>query len=52
MNGNKFFLDTNIILKIPDSIIAGSAIAFEIPLVTADKGFKKISKLTIDFYNK
>ena len=39
-------------LKIPDSIIAGSAIAFEIPLVTADKGFKKISKLTIDFYNK
>ena len=38
-------------LKIPDIIIAASSIALEIPLVTADKGFKQISELTIDFYN-
>ncbi len=39
-------------LKIPDSIIAASSISLEIPLVTSDKGFKPITELQIDFYNK
>jgi predicted nucleic acid-binding protein len=39
-------------LKIPDTIIAATAISLEIPFVTADKGFKQVSELTIDFYNK
>ena len=39
-------------LKIPDTIIAATSISLGIPLVTADKGFKPISELTIDLYNK
>ena len=39
-------------LKIPDTIIAATSIGLGIPLVTADKAFKKISELTIDIYNK
>ena len=38
-------------LKIPDSIIAATAINIEIPLVTSDKDFKLINELQIDFYN-
>ena len=39
-------------LKIPDTIIAATSISLEIPLVTADKEFKKVSELTLDIYNK
>jgi len=39
-------------LKIPDAIVAATSINLGIPLVTADKGFKKIQELSIDFYNK
>jgi predicted nucleic acid-binding protein len=39
-------------LKIPDTIIAATSISLGISLVTADKGFKQISELTIDLYNK
>ncbi|MEO6219814.1 MAG: type II toxin-antitoxin system VapC family toxin [Ginsengibacter sp.] len=39
-------------LKIPDSIIAATAVSLDIPLVTSDKGFKQITELSIDFYNK
>ncbi len=39
-------------LKIPDSIIAATAVSLDIPLVTSDKGFKKITELEIDLYNK
>ncbi len=39
-------------LKIPDLIIAATSINLEIPLVTADSGFKRIAELQIDFYNK
>ena len=39
-------------LKIPDSIIAATSVSLGIPLVTADKGFKKVSELTLDIYNK
>ena len=33
------------ILKIPDTIIAASALYYDIPLLTADKEFKKIKEL-------
>ena len=39
-------------LKVPDSIIVATSINLGIPLVTADKAFKKISEIAIDFYNK
>jgi predicted nucleic acid-binding protein len=34
-------------LRLPDSIIAASAVAFEVPLVTADRGFSKIEELDL-----
>ena len=34
-------------IKLPDSIIAASAIAFNLPLITADKGFKKVQHLDL-----
>lgn len=39
-------------LKIPDLIIAATAVSLDIPLITSDKGFKQITELEIDFYNK
>ncbi|MGN6247705.1 MAG: type II toxin-antitoxin system VapC family toxin [Ginsengibacter sp.] len=39
-------------LKIPDAIVAATSIHLGLTLVTADKEFKKISDLSIDFYNK
>ncbi len=39
-------------LKIPYTIIAATSISLGIPLVTSDKGFKKVSELSIDLYNK
>ena len=32
-------------IKLPDAIIAATAIRFDLPLFTLDKGFKKIEKL-------
>ncbi|CAN5466481.1 type II toxin-antitoxin system VapC family toxin [soil metagenome] len=37
-------------LKLPDSIIAASALAYNIPLITSDAGFKKVSSLDLIFY--
>ncbi|RKR81292.1 hypothetical protein BDD43_1437 [Mucilaginibacter gracilis] len=37
-------------LKIPDAIIAASALAFSLPIITADKGFKKIAGLDLVLY--
>ena len=34
-------------IKIPDAIIAATSIYLEIPLITADKGFKKIQELDL-----
>jgi predicted nucleic acid-binding protein len=34
-------------IKTPDAIIAATAKAFNLPLVTADKGFKKIDDVDI-----
>ena len=39
-------------LKVPDSIIAGSASVTSLTLITADKAFKKISDLDLFIYEK
>ena len=42
----------NYSVKIPDAIVAATSINLGIPLVTADKAFRKIQELPIDLYNK
>ena len=37
-------------IKLPDSIIAATSVYFDIPFITADKGFKKIKELNLLFY--
>jgi predicted nucleic acid-binding protein len=37
-------------LKLPDSIIAASALAYDLPLITADNGFKKVNHLDLVLY--
>jgi len=37
-------------LKLPDCIIASSALSYNLPLITADKGFKKIIELDLILY--
>jgi predicted nucleic acid-binding protein len=39
-------------LKLPDALISASAIAWEIPFITEDKGFKKITELDLIFYHR
>jgi len=39
-------------IKLPDSIIAATALFIEIPLLTADKEFKKISKLNLALFEE
>ncbi|HEY6957076.1 MAG TPA: PIN domain-containing protein, partial [Flavisolibacter sp.] len=39
-------------LKIPDCIIAATAISLNIPLITADKQFKKINNLLLELYEE
>lgn len=34
-------------IKLPDAIIASTAIVFQIPLITSDKGFKHIKELDL-----
>lgn len=34
-------------IKLPDCIIAASALAYDLPLITADKGFKKVQNLDL-----
>ena len=34
-------------LKLPDSIIVASAISYNLPLITADKGFRKVQRLDL-----
>ncbi len=37
-------------LKLPDCIIAATAISLNLPLITADKQFKKVSNLLLELY--
>lgn len=39
-------------LKLPDSIIAATAIYLKIPLMTADKSFQKVPELDLILYEK
>ena len=39
-------------MKLPDSIIAGTAMALQIPFVTSDKQFRTIGDLNLIFYEK
>ena len=39
-------------LKLPDSIIAATSSYLDIPLVTADTGFKKLEELNLLFYER
>jgi predicted nucleic acid-binding protein len=61
MNGSNFLVDTNFLiyllngktvvtpptLKLPDAIVAASALYMSLPLVTADKSFLKIPGLDL-----
>ena len=39
-------------LKLPDSFIAGTALYFDMPLISADKGFNKIEELNLLSYEQ
>jgi len=39
-------------MKLPDSIIAGTAIALKLPLVTSDRQFKTVKALDLVYYEK
>jgi len=39
-------------LKLPDSIIAASAISLKLPLLTSDKHFKNVKHLNLVYYQK
>ncbi len=39
-------------LKLPDSIIAATAMYLKLPLVTSDKQFKNIAKLQLVYYER
>ena len=39
-------------IKLPDSIIAATSEYFNLPIITADKGFNKIEELNILFYQE
>ena len=39
-------------IKLPDSFIAATSEYFNLPIITADKGFNKIEDLNILFYQE
>ncbi len=39
-------------IKLPDSIIAATALYLDLPLITADKGFSRIEELNLMMYEK
>jgi predicted nucleic acid-binding protein len=39
-------------LKIPDSIIAGTSMAFQIPVLSADKQLKTVKEIQLVFYER
>lgn len=39
-------------LKLPDCIVAATAIHLDLPLLSSDKGFKKIKELNLVLYEK
>ncbi len=49
---NTIQIRKNAKLKLPDCIIAASAMTYNLPLITADQGFKKINRLDLILYEK
>ena len=49
---NAIRIRKNAKLKLPDSIIAASALAYKLPLISADKGRKKIDNIDLVLYQK
>ena len=52
MNGIDYIADTNALhraykIKLPDAIIAATAIENKLQLITADKGLKRVSELNL-----
>jgi predicted nucleic acid-binding protein len=45
-------LRKNYSLKLPDCIVAATAIYMNLPLITSDKDFKKIEELSLILYEK
>jgi predicted nucleic acid-binding protein len=39
-------------LKLPDCIVAATAIYMDLPIITSDKGFKKVEELNLIYYEK
>jgi len=50
VKANAIKIRRNTKLKLPDSIIAASALAYKLPLITADKAFKRVSTLDLFLY--
>ena len=50
VKANSIKIRRNTKLKLPDSIIAASALAYKLPLITADKAFKRVSALDLFLY--
>jgi len=47
MSGDRILIDTNIF-----SIVAATALYFDLPLLTADKNFVKVTELNLMLYEK
>jgi predicted nucleic acid-binding protein len=45
-------LRKNYLTKLPDCIVAASALYLDLPLLTSDKGFNKIEELDLMLYEK
>jgi predicted nucleic acid-binding protein len=45
-------LRRNYTIKLPDCIVAATAMYMDIPLITSDKGFNKIEELNVILYEK
>ena len=45
-------LRRNYSLKLPDCIVAATALYVDLPIITSDKGFKKVEELNLMFYEK
>lgn len=49
---NAIFIRRHYSLKVPESLIAASAVVSGIPLVTSDKQFTKVKELELLYYEK
>ena len=45
-------LRRNFAIKLPDCIVAATALYMDLPILTSDKGFNKIEELNLMIYEK